>query len=422
MRKLALLGGDPVWTKGWPKWPITSDKTACFLQEVLESGRWAISGQWSGQESWDQRFNRQFANYVGVNHCFTVDHGSSALLVAFLALDLGPGDEVIVPSLTWVACASAVMRVGAVPIFADISPESLCIDPSAIEAAITDRTRCILVVHLYSCMADMDRIEEIAIRHELPIVEDCAQAHGAEWRGRRSGSLGLISVFSMQQGKALTSGEGGAVLTNDSDLADRLERLRCDGRRYTQNPHIQGLPDLEEVRGLQGMNLCLSEFQAALLCDGLSRLDAQIDRRAACGASLDKALGQSTMLQPIKPYSGNTRRAYYHYAIRISRSVTSRISAVKICEALSAELGTRVHLPYIPLPRHPLFAPNTLHALPHVRHSDALPLTVAEDQSERTVLLHHSLLLCDDAASNAIIDAFRKVFENLDALEAWCNA
>lgn len=421
MPELALLGGRPVWDRGWPAWPIFTPGTAERLQEVLESGRWAISGQWTGSESWDQRFGRRFAEYVGIRFCYTVDHGSSGLLAALLALDIGPGDEVIVPGLTWVACASAVMRVGAMPILVDVHPGSLCIDPSAVEAAITGRTRCILVVHLYSCMADVDAIRRIATCYGLNIIEDCAQAHGAEWNRRRAGSFGDISAFSMQQGKTLTSGEGGAVLTDDPILADRLERLRCDGRRYAREPRRPAHPDLEEVRGLQGVNLCLSEFQAALLCDGLERLEEQTALREARAAYLDRSLGGDARLEPVTPYTGNTRRAYYHYAIRLSQETTARVPVARIRQALAAELGAelgdRVREPYAPLSRHPLFAPNTLRALPRIASPAETELPVAEDQARRTVLLHHSLLLAGAAAMDAIATAFEKVLGSLDQLE-----
>lgn len=416
--ELAIFGGTPVWSGSWPAWPATGPQTLAHLQAVLDSGRWAISGQWTGAETWDRRFSRRFADYVGVEHCFTMDHGSSALVAALLALDIGVGQEVIVPALTWVACASAVMRVGATPVLVDISPDSLCIEPAAIEAAIGERTACIMVVHLYCCMTDMDRIAEIAERHRLPVIEDCAQAHGAEWRGRRAGSLGDIATFSMQQGKALTSGEGGAVVTRDRALADRLERLRCDGRRYQVRDRRIGRPDLEELPGLQGMNFCLSEFQAALLCDGLDRLDAQTERRCQHAALLDERFSEWPSLAIIQPYAGNTRRAYYHYAVRLTKDVTDHVPVARVCEALSAELGTWIHCAYPAIHRHPLYAPNTLNALPAVTVRANAALGHAEDQSARLVLLHHAVLLAERPAVEAIVEAFDKVLGHLDRLEA----
>ncbi|MGU3495489.1 DegT/DnrJ/EryC1/StrS family aminotransferase [Xanthobacteraceae bacterium A53D] len=387
------------------------------LQQVLNSGRWAISGPWTGQQSWNEIFCRRFADYVGTKFCCAVDHGSSALLVALLALDIGPGDEVIVPGLTWVACASSVLRAGARPVLVDVSPDTLCLDPAAVAAAITPRTRAILVVHLYSCMADMTALGAIAAGHGLPIIEDCAQAHGAQWQGRRAGSLGIIGVFSMQQGKVLTAGEGGAVVTDDAVLADRIERLHCDGRRLTTAPFLVGRPALQEVAGLQGMNLCLSEFQAALLCDGLDRLEAQTAQRVRAARLLDDALEQHPLLEPLLPHADNNRRAYYHYGIRLRTPVIARVPAERICAALSAELGTWVHGPYVPLNRHPLLAPGSLRALPAEVAGRNIALPVAEDQARRSILLHHPLLLSGDAGLRAIIDAFCKVFDHLDDLE-----
>lgn len=418
---LALFGGEPVWTGGWPSWPQVGPLAEPLMRSVLTGGRWAISGGWTGHETLDQGFSRSFAAYIGTRHCATVDHGSSALLAALMALGVGWGDEVIVPGLTWVACASAVLRVNAVPVLVDISSDTLCLSPDAVEAAITPNTRAIIVVHLYSAMADMEALEKIAVRHGIPLIEDCAQAHGAEWGGRRAGSLGAIGTFSMQQGKVLTCGEGGAIVTSNDHLAARIEQIRGDGRRYSLPPPPLGRPHLVEESGIQGMNLCLSEFQAAILLDGLDRLDEQTQRRACNAQRLDHALQDMGGYEIIRPHRLNTRRAYYHYAVRISPEAFLGCSVDRVCLALEHELGLWVHPPYSPLNDHPLYRPAYYSPLASHEFSAQFdprrfPLPEAHRQVARTILIHHAALLADDEAIGQCIKAFAKVRDHASRL------
>ncbi len=398
--QLALHGGAPVYAGPWPRWPQHGPRALDLLRDVLESGRWAISGTWSGTPTCEREFARRWAEYVGVRFCTPVDHGSSALVAALLALGIGDGDEVIVPGLTWVACASAVVRAGATPVLVDIDAESLCIDPHAVEAALTPRTRAILAVHLYSAMCDMDALRAIADRHALAIVEDAAQAHGAMWNGRRAGSLGHVGTFSMQQGKTLTSGEGGAAVTDDESLHARIEQIRADGRMFGRETPPAGHPELEEIGAVQGFNFCLSEVQAALLLDGLERLDAQNATRAANASRLTAALQSFPALLPVKPYAPNTHRAYYHYAIRLTGDAFAGKPVDAVCGALEAELGTWVHAPYAPLDAHPLYP---------AREQPRFALPRAHHAARRTILFHHSTLLGGQRELDAIVTALAKV-------------
>lgn len=414
MERLALLGGHPIWTEGWPAWPQFDSGTAERIADTLASKRWAVSGNWTGEPARDVQLAEQFAAFTGARWCVPVDHGSSALLAALHALGVGPGDEVIVPGLTWVACASVVARAGAVPVLVDVDPRTQCIDPEAVKDAIGPATAAILVVHLYSAMAEMDELSAIAARHGLPLIEDAAQAYGATWRGRGAGSLGTVGTFSAQQGKTLTSGEGGLFVTTDGLLRDKVEMLRGDGRRYTAGARLRGRPDLEERPDLQGWNMHMTELQATLLLDGLSRLPAQNLKRAAAAAALDEALSQAGDLEAIDPYRGNDKRAYYHYAIRVQDSGFAGRSAAVICEALSAELGSWIHPPYRPLNAHPLYDPRRLPAarLPGLARQldpSRFHLPAAEREANRTILLHHSMLLGDERHIEAVLAAFGKI-------------
>lgn len=414
--QLALCGGIPVWRGEWPAWPQVGLRTSSRLEGVLVSGRWAVSGSWTGEPALDRELSYRFADFTGARWCVPVDHGSSALLAALIALDVRPGDEIIVPGLTWVACASAVARMGAIPILVDIDAETQCMDPQAVSNAITSSTVAILVVHLYSAMANMDAIQAIAKRYGLAIIEDAAQAYGAKWNGAVAGSLGDVGCFSTQQGKALTSGEGGLVVTSKEDLRDRIEMLRGDGRRYSSGPFIIGEPELEEQTTVQGWNMHLSEFQAALLLDGLERLEKQNKIRTAMASRLDETLPRESDLEPIRPYPSNDQRSYYHYVIRMSKDAFAGRSVTTVCRALTAELGTWIHPTYPPLNQHPLLDPRRL---PTRRESaekenDKYDLTrfdlpVAFREAQRSILFHHSMLLGDERHITAICDAFDKV-------------
>lgn len=416
-RDLAMAGGRPVWSKGWPPWPQADVGAVDGLIGIARGARWAVSGSWTGRPPIELELSRRFAEFVGADWCIPVDHGSSGLLSCMTALGIGPGDEVIVPGLAWVACASAVVRAGAVPVLVDIDSRTLCMDPDAVAAAIGPSTAAVLVVHLYSAMADMTALSDLAARHGLALIEDSAQAYGATWRGAAAGSLGVAGSFSTQQGKTLTSGEGGLVVTSDRELRNKIEMLRGDGRMYRTSELVIGRPDLEERADVQGWNMHLSEFQAALLLDGLDRLNEQNNRRAAMAAALDKALVSMDDLEPIEPYRDNDRRAYYHYAIRLKDSAFGGASARVVCEALSAELGYWIHEPYRPLNSHPLYDPRRLPLAAGLGNVSAwnpgqYDLPVAHRESVRTILLHHPMLLGDDQHLNAIVEAFDKVREH----------
>jgi L-glutamine:2-deoxy-scyllo-inosose/3-amino-2,3-dideoxy-scyllo-inosose aminotransferase len=412
--QLAIAGGEPVWRGGWPAWPEITEETQERIRAVLHSGRWAVSGAYVGSQPVDVLLSQRFADFCGARWCVPVDHGSSALVAALVALGVRPGDEVVVPGLTWVACASAVARIGAVPVLADVDENTLCVHPGAVAAAITARTAAIMVVHLYSAMADMDAIGALAERHHLPVIEDSAQAYGATWRGRGAGSLGTVGTFSAQQGKTLTSGEGGLLVTSDPSVRAIAEMVRGDGRRYRADPPPYGQPDLEEVAAVQGWNMHMTELQAALLLDGLDRLPEQNRRRAHAAAVLDKHLTEHGDLVAIEPHPGNDLRAYYHYAIRLREGAFHGQRAETVCRALSAELGYWIHPPYRPLNGHPLFDPRRLGS---IRAGTDLsrwdparfPLPVAERQARQTVLLHHPMLLGTEDQLQAIVEAVDKV-------------
>jgi len=234
------------------------------LEDICESTRFA-----QGPASSD--FEAKFAAYCGVDHCVSLNSGTSALHVALRCLNLGPGDEIVTVSMTFIATAWAISYVGATPVFVDVDPVRRTMDPVKLEAAITPRTKAIIPVHLYGMSAEMDRIMAIAERHGLPVIEDAAQAHGAKYRGKRVGQFGQIACFSFYPSKNLGAyGEGGALITNDTRIAQRARSLRDHGQsqRYLH----------DEI----GYNYRMDSFQAAVLSIKLKHLDvwnaARIDR------------------------------------------------------------------------------------------------------------------------------------------------
>ncbi|MHC4073680.1 MAG: DegT/DnrJ/EryC1/StrS family aminotransferase, partial [Planctomycetota bacterium] len=207
MSKLAVNGGTPLRdakANPWPKWPVWDEKEEKGLLEVLAGGVWSYNGPK------ELEFNKAFAEFTGAEYALSVANGTVSLQLALEACGIGLGDEVIVPGLTWQATAAAALDVNAVPILVDVSDDNWCIDPDAVEEAITPRTRAIIPVHLYGGFADMDAVMEVAGRHNLRVIEDCAHKHGGEWKGKKVGSIGDAGSFSFQLSKLMTAGEGGA--------------------------------------------------------------------------------------------------------------------------------------------------------------------------------------------------------------------
>lgn len=418
---LAIDGGPAVRPadRPWPAWPRYTDAARREVEAVLASGRWAISGPWTGEPCRERRFAEQFASFHGVEHCTPTANGSAALLVALEALDVGPGDEVIVPGLTWVANASAVVRANAVPVLVDIDPETLCPSVEATRRALSSRTRAICVVHLYSSMADMDGYRALAAEAGVPVIEDCAQAHGAVWHHARAGTLGTVGVFSMQQTKVLTAGEGGAVITASAELARRLEQLRADGRVFRRPPLRTGELELAERGEVMGANLALSEVQAALLLEGLTRLESENRVRERNAQRLDATLGELPGAMPVRCPPSQTRRSYYHYVLRVDVRRFGWNDVGPLVDMLSAELNFPAERVYRPLSDHPLYRPAT-------KRSTALsdsyraaidptrfPLPECERARAEVISFHHRLLLGDDRDMDDVIRAFHKVWDHL---------
>jgi len=399
MANLAALGGTPIAEGGLRvQWPEIGQEEREAILTVLERGEWCRL--WSEEECEAAKFEAEWARYHDAKHCVAVANGTVALMCAFRALGVWHGDEVIVPAITFVATADAVALCGAIPVFVDIDPETYQIDPAAVESAITDRTKAICIVHYAGYPADIDRIRDISERTGIPVVEDCAHAHGTAWRGRKVGSHITIGCFSFQQSKSLTAGEGGAVVTDSQELADRVWSVHNVGRtrdsaRYTHTN--------------LGGNFRISEWQAAILRCQLARLQEQSERRMKSAAIIFEGLSQIEGLSVLKQDSRITQRGFYFYIIRYDSTQWGGIHRDVFIKALQAE-GIPCGVAYgCPVYKNPSYAQGNV---PH-RVMDC-PNAERITAEEQVATWNH--LLLDARNAHLLVEACAKIRKNVDEL------
>ncbi len=337
---LAIHGGDPVRSEEFPAWPQFAQAEEERLLASLRSGVW---GKVQGTEV--SRFEQRFAEYHQCRHGIGVVNGTVALRIALMALGIEPGNEVIVPPFTFVATASAVVEANATPVFVDIELETSNIDPQSIEAAITPRTKAIIVVHLGGLACEMDTIMELAKRHGLAVIEDACHAHGAAYKGRRLGSIGDVAAFSFQSSKNVNAGEGGIIITNNDDLAQRCWSIhncgRVPGGKWYEHHCIGG-------------NYRLGEFQGAVLNAQWDRFEDQAQTRERNGLYLDEQLQGLEGIAPQVRTADCTRHAYHLYSLLVDPGGLG-FSRQTFIAAMGCE-GVPLTAAYpIPLYRQPLF-------------------------------------------------------------------
>jgi len=405
--QLALVGGKRHCDFAWPVWPIHDQDEETRLLEVLRSGEW-----WYGENV--RRFEQEFAAFQGAAHGVTCTNGTTAIEMGLRALGVVPGDEVIVPPYTFIATATAVVTIGAVPVFADIDPTTLCIDPEDVARKITTRTRAIVPVHVAGRIADMPRINELARGHGLKVLEDAAHAWGSQYEGRGAGTLGQCGTFSFQVSKNITAGEGGILVTDDKELADLCRSFshcgRTEGSAWYDHDNL-------------GSNLRITEFQAAILLAQLSRLEGQVARRQHNAQLLDDALADVPAVRQLAPAPRMTRRSYHLYIFRLVAAELG-ITRDRFLEALQAEGVPASEGWYRPVYCNGVFA--NAHVGP--RHGIRSPLAgmgvdyrdvacpVCEQVCSDAVWLPQNVLLAEEPQIVRLAEAIRKVVANVPAL------
>ena len=402
MVKLAIQGGTPTKSKPFPIWPIYDELERQALNEVLESRVW-----WRTPGTKTLEFEQRFADYHQAKHGIAVTNGTHAIEVALAAMGVGPGDEVIVPNATFVATASAVLFAGALPVLVDVSADNYCIDPELAEAAINDKTKAIIAVHMGGRPADLDQLTAVAAKHDIALLEDSAHAHGSEWRGRKVGTFGISGTFSFQASKTMTAGEGGMIVSNDDEF-ELLARATHDCGRMPGEWFYSHY--------IYGSNYRLSEWQGAVLLAQLTRLDDQTARRHENGRLLDRLLVEIPGLRPQTHDPRITRNGHYAYIFEIDSRAFAGISSGKFVEALEAE-GIPTQAAYPPLHQLDVFTSGAYRGRlsgsqatqEHGCLAGPFPNSV---RGAETVWITQNALLGDEEDMQEINVAIRKIQEN----------
>jgi dTDP-4-amino-4,6-dideoxygalactose transaminase len=391
----AILHGTPVRdSKEWPSWPQWDQNERELLESTLESSNWS---SFSGDQG--DQMATEFAVFQSAKRGLAMSNGTRTLEAALAACEIGEGDEVLVPALTFVSTATAVLAVNATPVLVDVDPDSLCMSVEAAAAAIGERTRAIIPVHLAGTCCDLDALTTLCERHGLALIEDCAHAHGSRWQGRGVGSFGEFGSFSFQESKLMTAGEGGALITSDDELHDRAWSYANCGR-------ADRAPGYSIVR--YGSNMRMSEWQAAILRAQLGRLPEHHRTREERAALLDEELEKIPGLRPQGGDQRMDRRARFSYVFHYDPKQFAGLSLEGFEQALARE-GILVGKCFPSLNQLELFRERNLG--PRLRDSPevavgAAEVPHAERASESTVWLDHSMLL---AEPEDILDVVRAI-------------
>ena len=330
---LALDGGKPVRSESLPSWPHFALDEIDAVRAVLRSGR---VNYWTGAEC--TSFEREFADLIGTRHAVALANGSVALDLALHVLGIGPGDEVVVPARSFVATASCVVLRGARPLFADVDPQSGNITADAIAAVLTPRTRAIIVVHLAGWPCDMDPIMELARTRNLRVIEDCAQSHGATYRGRMTGSLGDVAAFSFCQDKIMTTGgEGGMLMTNDHALWECAWSYKDHGKSYEAVFRREHPPGFRWLHESFGTNLRMTEMQGTIGRRQLAKLTDWLDVRRAHARLLDAELQNVPGLELRGPRADEGHAYYKYYAFVDPTRLSPEWSRERVIDGINAE-------------------------------------------------------------------------------------
>ena len=395
MPKLAIHGGNPVRTKPFPKWPRPTSEVMDSLIRTVENENWGVGSEVIN------KFEEKFAHFQNANYCISTSSGTTALWVALKSAGVKAGDEVIVPPYSFVATVSAVLMANAVPVFVDIDPNTFNIDSNKIEQAITNKTKVIMPVHISGNPAEMDKIIKISRKYGIQVIEDAAQAHGAEWNNTKVGALGLGGIFSFQTSKNMSAGEGGAIISNDKEFIDKCFSYHncgrtADGQFYDHQ--------------LLGGNFRLNAIATSMLIPQIESLTKDMDIRDKNRTILDKKLSQIDGLSINNAYKKTTRQSNHLYLLRYDSNKFNGVTREKFFSAMQAE-GVYTYAGYKPLYREEIFISNSDECswLKDYDYNNLQMKNTEKLADFESVWLKQNHLLGNDDDIQDIIDAFEKV-------------
>lgn len=408
---LAIHGGKQVRNTGWPEWPVWDKTAEGDVVEMLRSGRW-----WRGSGENVAEFERAYANLMGTKRCLATASGTTALLIATHVLGVDAGDEVLVSPFTFIATYNVIFMNKALPVFVDTDPETFLINPDKIEERITERTSAILPVHIYGLPVDMDRVNVVAKKHDLKVIEDACQAWLGEYKGKKLGTLGDLGCFSFQNSKNLPTGEGGAVVGNNEEIMDRCHSFHNCGRPFGAVERTSDYP-------MRGSNRRMQQIQAIMLLSQMKRIKDDADVRLENAKYLDKKLAEIPGIIPYKLVTDDARSAYHLYPFRFISEKFGNVSREKFIEALNAE-GIRCSDGY-GRQNHDGLIEEALNSkgykrlfskqrLEQWREENYLP---GNDQLiSEAVIFYQNMLLGTKSDMDDIVNAITKIYENRQSL------
>lgn len=411
--KLAINGGEKIHTGTWPEWPVWDQSAEKNIAEMLRTGRW-----WRGSGEHVVDFEKRYAELIGVKRCLATASGTTALLVSLKALGVDAGDEVLVSPYTFIATYNVIFMTKALPVFVDTDPETFLIDPAKIESRITERTSAIIPVHIYGLPVDMDKVNAIAEKHDLKVVEDACQAWLAEYKGKKAGTFGHAGCFSFQNSKNLPAGEGGAIVSNNDNLMDKCHSIHNCGRPYGSIEKTSNYP-------ISGTNFRMQQIQALILMSQMNRIRKDADIRLANALYLDANLKDIPGIIPAKLVDPTCRSAYHLYAFRYISKEFNDIPKERFIKAMQAE-GIPCSGGYGPQNKDGLIEDQLSSKgykrlfsearLKQWREENVLP---GNDQlCNEAVTFYQSILLGSRSDMEDIVKAIRKIYQNRDSLKA----
>ena len=416
--KPAVLGGRPVRTKPFPSWPVWDDADEKAVIPVLQRGRWSRSEVVNKAEA-------KFAELMGVKRCLLTFCGTQALIVSLHTVGVGAGDEVIVTPYTFVATIHSILQNNALPVFVDVDPDTWSMDPDKIPEKMSDHTYAILPVHIGGSPCHMEKIMQIAKARDLRVVEDACQAHMSEWNGKKVGSFGDFGCFSLQNGKVITCGEGGAIIGNDDEMMDRAHSYHNFAR-----PHGPTMKGGEYGYVGMGTKARITEFQASIVITQMETSDQEITRREKNGKYLAAKLGQIPGIVPRKEYPQTTRVSHYTCGFRYKAEHFDGLSRDRFLRAVKAE-GVPIGSSLGNIARHSqnregsiegVLKSKTFKAIYSEKrikdYRERLSCPEAEQLVKETIGFSQNVLLGTQKDMDDIVDAVQKVYENRKELIA----